>query len=178
MMLILRIVLIFGFCLATLGAAGFADPVEAAAPWMLGIGMGSLAVSGFMLRRLTHEAAHAEQGSSLSLEGLIAEVSALSKRLDTLAADGIDLDRAAICERVNELLHGPFFEIGSRNEAYIRALGNADYVSVWDGFAIAERRLARSWSLATDGHLEEARAELPAAARHLRRASATGRIDR
>ena len=173
MLYVLRTILILGFCTATLGAAGFAEPIEPAAPWMLGLGMIAVAVSGLSLRRRMHEAAHAE-GGGLSFEGLIDEVAAMSKSLDTLAADAIDLDRNSLCDRVNALLHGPCFELGNRNEAYMRALGNSDYVRVWDGFAVAERLLARSWSMATDGHLEEAREVLPSAAKHMRRAAAAG----
>ena len=42
-------------------------------------------------------------------------------------------------------------------------LGMSRYTQVWGGVAVAERLLARSWSLATDGALDEAREEIPLA---------------
>lgn len=168
-LLLLRLILIVGFCAATLGAAGFADPVEPAAPWMLGLGMVAVLGAGFVLRRRMHEAAHAAESGGFNLPSLISQIDAVARRTETLASEAEDLDREALCGSVNELLHGPCFEIGSANETWMRALGNRDYVAVWDGFAVGERLLARVWSLGTDGYVEEARKELRSAARHLRR---------
>ena len=173
-LLLLRILLVVGFCTATVGAAGFAEDIETAAPWMLVLGLLGVLIPGFLLKRKLRDAAHAEHGAALGYDALGGELGELATRVESLAAERDDLDRASLCTRVNELLHGPYFRIGSRNEDYMRALGNADYARLWDGFAVSERLLARAWSMATDGHLEEARQELPRAAQHARRAATEG----
>ena len=174
MNLLLRLLLVVGFCAATLGAAGFAEDIETAAPWLLIGGLVTVLGPGAVLKRRLREAADAAHGSTVGYDALAAELAAIATRVDSLAAERDDLDRGTLCKRVNELLHGPYFRVGSRNEDYMRALGNADYARLWDGFAVSERLLARAWSMATDGHLEEARRELPRAASHARRAATAG----
>ena len=174
MLLLLRLMMVAGFCAATLGAAGFAEDIEPAAPWLLALGLLAVLVPGTMLKRRLREAVEASHGTALGYDALAGELGELATRVDSLAAERDDLDRASLCTRVNDLLHGPYFQLGSRNEDYIRALGNADYARLWDGFAVSERLLARAWSMATDGHLEEARQELPRAAQHMRRSAQQG----
>ncbi len=168
--LLLRALLVLSFCAATVGAAGFADPVEAAAwPLLLG-GMAGVGAFGWTLRRAERRRAAEEQGGELGRAGLAAGLRALLVELDALVAEAEGLDGAALCRRVDALLAGPCFDLGAHSEAYSRALGPADHPRVWDGFAVCERLLARAWSMATDGHREAALAELPEARRHLLRA--------
>ena len=51
-------------------------------------------------------------------------------------------------------------------------LGFSKYAGIWDGVASAERLLSRAWSMATDGHLQEAIEELPRARAQIERACA------
>ena len=82
------------------------------------------------------------------------------------------LDELALRARVEEILEGELFEVTSRFEATLTTLGFTDYAAVWEGVANAERLLNRAWSMATDGHLAEARAEVPLARANLERAVA------
>ena len=78
-MLVLRVVLIVSFCVATLGAAGFAEqPEPLAMPLLLGGGVVMIAV-GLVMRRRAHADAEAEHGDALSFEGLAAEVATVSR---------------------------------------------------------------------------------------------------
>ncbi len=45
----------------------------------------------------------------------------------------------------------------------IQLIGFNQYARIWDGVAVAERLLARAWSMYTDGHPDEAAQELPLA---------------
>jgi hypothetical protein len=168
--LLLRALLVLSFCAATVGAAGFADPVEPAA-WPLFVGgMAGVAVLGWWLRAAQRRRVAAAHGGDLGRAGLAAGLSALLAELDALVAEAHGLDQAALARRVDGLLAGPCFDLGAHHEEYARALGPADHPRIWDGFAVAERLLARAWSMATDGHRESALAELPEARRHLLRA--------
>ena len=62
----------------------------------------------------------------------------------------------------------------SKHEEIVSLVGFSAYARAWEGVATAERLLARAWSVATDGHLEEARGELPAAREWLEKACAAG----
>ena len=158
-----RIVLVLGVCLGAVGAAGFAEPAEAGAwPLFLG-GLFGILAGGVVLRREIRRRATAGAGGELALDGLVAELDELAKELVRLDDERDSLERRAFCDRIDALLTGPYFEIGGRNEDYARVLGPATFTRIWEGFAVSERLLARAWSIATDGHLEEARAELPRA---------------
>jgi hypothetical protein len=158
-----RIVLVAGFCLGAIGASGFAEPVEPRAWPMFLIGVGATVVGGLALKIHTRRAASARSESGLSREGLGADLERLAREVVRLDEEREDLDPVDFCARIDALLVGPYFEIGGRSEDYARVLGAARHARIWEGFAVSERLLARAWSIATDGHLEEARAELPRA---------------
>lgn len=174
--LLARLVLVLGFCAGTVGAAGFARPVERLA-WPLFVG-GLLLVlaAGLFLRARSRRRLQAEAGGEHGRAGLAAALARIAAEVDQLAAAAASLDQHALCARVDELLAGPYFDLGGRNDDYARALGPRDFARIWEGFAISERLLARCWSMATDGHLAEGRAELPHAREQIARAAAEAAV--
>jgi hypothetical protein len=169
---IAQLLFIGGFCLATVGGAGFSDPIEANALTMFIGGLVLVLIGGIMLRRAAHAEAHEKVAEGLSEDGLANAIERIADDVRTLIADASALDSKQLCTRVDAILQGPFFDVGSRNEDYMRVLGNTVYTRYWDGFAVSERLLARSWSMAADGALEEALAELPGVLRNIERATA------
>jgi hypothetical protein len=111
------------------------------------------------------------------IEELLTRVRTLIHRLTADAKNGgavgaSALERSALLARIDALFSGELFDLTSRHEEVAALLGFEKYARVWDGVAAAERRLARVWSLATDGHLEEALEELPGARQAIERACA------
>ena len=169
-MLILRIVFITAFCVATVGAAGFAQEVERLAWPLFGGGLAVTVAAGLALRSRTRAAIHEAGAAGLDQEGLLAAVEQIEREVVRLEQDMADLDARAFAERVDDVLKDRCHPLGLLNEDYLRVLGAAAYTRVWDGFANGERLLARAWSMAADGFLDEARAEVPKALAHFRRA--------
>lgn len=162
--LLYRLLLVLGFCCATVGAAGFGDSIEPLAWPLCGGGIVGTITGGLLLRRAQRrrrgEGGEAGEfsraGIAAALETIAAEVVAIDDAKGTISAE-------EFCSRIDALLTGPYFELGGRNEDYARILGPATFARIWEGFAISERLLARAWSIATDDHFDEARAELPRA---------------
>lgn len=165
-----QLLFIVGFCLATIGGAGFSDSIESYALLLFGVGLALCLVGGLLLRRAVHASAHEMVADGLSEEGLARSIDKIIADVRVLVGDANILDAKQLVVRIDALLQGPYFDIGSRNEDYMRVLGNAVYTQYWDGFAVSERLLARSWSMAADGALEEARAELPGVLKNIERA--------
>ncbi len=166
---IAQILFIGGFCLATVGGAGFADPIEPSAMMMFGVGLALCLIGGLYLRRAAHAEAHEQAVDGISEEGLVAAIEKITTEVQQLISDADGLDGKHLCNRIDDILKGSFFDVGSRNEDYIRVLGNSVYTRYWDGFAVSERLLARSWSMAADGAVPEARAELPGVLSNIKR---------
>jgi hypothetical protein len=161
-----RITLILGVCLAAIGAAGFSEEIEKGAWPLFVVGIVAVVVGGLLLRRDVRRRAVAGTDGDLSLEGLTSALRELSAEVSRLDAEAESLDAETFCRRIDTLLSGPCFELGSRSEEYARALGASTFAATWEAFAISERLLSRAWSMATDGHLEEAREELSRARLH------------
>ncbi len=157
--LLLRALFIAAFCVATVGAAGFAETREPEAlPLFLGGGAGIL-LFGLLLRvraRALIAAASAGELSESGLRGAVARIADSARALD---AEKESSSASELVRRLDALL-ADCAALGNRNEDYMRALGMAAYTRVWDGFSTAERLLARSRSMAADGHLQGARLEL------------------
>ncbi|MCP4093285.1 MAG: hypothetical protein GY747_07535 [Planctomycetes bacterium] len=170
---IAQLLFIGGFCVATIGGAGFSDPLEPNALIMFIGGLVLVLIGGIMLRRAAHAEAHEKVSDGLSEEGLANSIKRIADDVRSLVSDASSLDGKQLCTRIDAILQGPFFDVGSRNEDYMRVLGNTVYTRYWDGFAVSERLLARSWSMAADGALEEAVAELPGVLKNIERATAS-----
>jgi len=171
MSMLLRLVFILSFCVATIGATGFAEEIEAMAWPLFGGGLLVTLASGWMLRQQSRSEAASAAAGELSLTALGSAVDAIRQAAIAVETESSTLDSAALAERLDEVIVQCRI-LGNRNEDFMRALGTEKYVRVWDGFATGERLLARAWSMAADGYVEEARGELPKALAHLARATA------
>ncbi len=180
MKLLINLILVAGFCLGTVGAAGFHVPMDAefleAHPdagteplaWPLfGVGLGLVFVGGY-LSRLERKALVSGDGENGGLKGQAAAL------LETIRDHVVELDEKKaelsseeVRERIDHLLANDYFDLTSKNEELAGLLGFSDYARVWEGVAIAERLLARTWSMATDGYLEQGLLELPRARQQL-----------
>jgi hypothetical protein len=100
---------------------------------------------------------------------LLAKISREIRELDDSSAG---LSPTELTERIDSLLKNQYFDLTSRHEELAGELGFSVYATIWDGVASAERLLLRAWSMATDGHLDEAIQELPRARSHFERACA------
>ena len=134
------------------------------------LGLASLGAGGVLLRRVGRRgfaaAAHHE------------EKAAYRQEIQTLRSRVIELDDAKealgaedLRDRIGKLLAEEYFDLTSKSDDVIALLGFNDYAKVWEGVATAERLLARCWSMCTDGHPEEGRAELPHARASLEQAA-------
>lgn len=157
-----NILIVGGFCLATLGAAGFDSTREPNAATYFVLGMAILVVGGIWDRRLRHSPAEeADHGSSLA--GFVAIVESIRGKIVQLDDGKGTLHPDEIHARIDHLLGEEFFDLTSRNEELIKLVGFKHYATAWDGVATAERLLARCWSMITDGFAEEGLEELPLA---------------
>jgi hypothetical protein len=160
MAILARTLLVLGVCLGAIGAAGFGEEIERGA-WPLFLsGIVASLIGGLLLRRALRRRIEEGEGGNLTREGLATALAAIAEEVVRLDDERESLDGETFCRRIDTLLTGACFELGSRNEDYARLLGPSAFAGIWEGFAVSERLLARAWSIATDGHLEEAREEL------------------
>lgn len=190
MKLLINALLVVGFCLGTVGAAGFQAPKGATSDPSLGAwsralrdteenaktmfvaGLAIVLVAGYMARARTRAEREAEHGSGGGLVGFLKE------RLESIRGEIVALDDAKesltgneLRDRVEALLAGDYFDLGDRAEELAAALGFDDYARTWEGVATAERLLSRIWTMETDGFHDEAVLELPRARREIERAA-------
>ena len=169
MKLLVTLILVVGFCLATVGAAGFDKETESLAlPFFAG-GLFLTAVGGFAWRQARRAAPASEGGGDVRVAGLVQGLETIVEDVRQLDGRKSALSAEDFRQRLDEISSGDFFDLTSRSEEYVGILGFRCYARVWDGVAVGERLLYRAWSMATDGHQEEAMAELPLALRALER---------
>jgi len=165
-----RLVFIVAFCVMIVGAAGFSKEIEPLAwPLYLG-GLAVTLVSGFALRKANQRSTAAAAVGSTSLASLVNAVEVIRDEVAALEASAATGDAKALLVRLDAVL-ARCASLGERNEDYMKSLGIKRYVQVWDGFATAERLLARAWSMTADGFADEGRRELPRARAALERAA-------
>ena len=202
---IANLLLVVGFCVGTLGAAGFQVPakdreyleyrelpveeradteLEAPPPnfvarstedhaWWLFAGGFVVMTAGAALRRSLRGApALAGEPEHEGRAQHLARIETARDALILLDGERESLDGLALRGRLEGILEGELFEVTSRYEDTLATLGFTDYAATWEGVANAERLLNRAWSMATDEHLAEARAEVPLARANLERAVA------
>ncbi|MCB9919636.1 MAG: hypothetical protein H6832_14630 [Planctomycetes bacterium] len=169
--MVLRIIFILAFCLMTIGAAGFDKEIEGMAwPFYLG-GLAVTLATGFMLRKRDQADTAASSTHKTSFASLHDAVSKIRNSVTQIERETQNADRTTILAHLDEVLTQCSM-LGARNEEYLKALGPDRYVRIWDGFATAERLLARAWSMTADGFPDDAKAEIPRALLALERAVA------
>ena len=157
-----NVLIVGGFCLATLGAAGFDAQREPNAATYLVLGMIVLVVGGVWDRRMKRSTTETvDHGSSLA--GFVTTVEAIRGKVVQLDDGKGTLHPDEIHSRIDHLMGEEFFDLTSRHEELIALVGFNAYAKAWDGIATAERLLARCWSMITDGFAEEGLEELPLA---------------
>lgn len=165
-----NLLIVAGFCLGTLGAAGFDEPPEDYAVLYLVLGMIFL-IAGGLAARSARRAPGEHVGGGSGVEGFLATIETIRDAVVKLDDGRATLSSAEIHGRIDDLLRDDYFDLTSRNEELIALLGFNNYAKVWDGVASAERLLARCWSMITDGHDEEGLSELPLARTHIEHAA-------
>jgi hypothetical protein len=169
-----KIIAVLAFCTATLGAAGLQDvdaltswPSDGPAPrafWPLVlviVGLVTLIVSGLAGRAKDPAAASDGDQAGEKRDRYNDLLGRVVAAVDELVHESLELDRQQLLDRIDSICEREFFELTSRHEEIASHLGFTGYAAVWDGVATAERYLARAWSLATDGHEQDAREILP-----------------
>jgi len=174
-----RALIILGFCAAAIGAAGLKIPTEIADPdsgtplpalvsftaavSIFICGTLALVTGGVLLKVAKKSTAGGGKGGAGTvndfaalLEDIRGEIQALDDSLDRLSNE-------EFTRKIDELLQNQYLDLTLRNEELAGLLGFSKYAGIWDGVASAERFLSRAWSMATDGHLEEAIEEIPRA---------------
>jgi hypothetical protein len=183
---LISLLLVVGFCLGTVGAAGFHTPLDAEyletnpdattepnAIAMFVAGLGAVFVGGFLARsRRKADLAERESGGSSLKARFLTQLTTIRDMVVELDDKKTDLSGEEIRDRIASLLANEYFDLTSESEELATALGFQEYARVWEGVATAERTLARTWSLATDGFADEGIEELPRARRHLEHSTA------
>lgn len=156
-------ILILGVCLGVIGAAGFTEPVQEGAYGFFAAGLVACTIGGLLLRRESRSRGDGNAHAAAAVGDLQQRVESIARRVGGIEASMAGLDAGSFAKQVDELLAGEYFELGSRSDDYIQLLGFGKFTRVWGGVAVAERLLARAWSMATDGFLDEAQEEIPLA---------------
>ena len=163
-----QLLIVAGFCVAAIGAAGFDKKLEPEAIPLFAGGMIALFIGAFLAKSTAKTAVTETQSGDLAIRSQVEGIRDIVIELDEQKAN---LSSEVLCERIDNLLRNEYFDLASRNDEIAAQLGFNDYAKVWDGIAIGERLLARVWSIATDGHHEEALESLPQARQNLERAA-------
>lgn len=156
-------ILILGVCLGVIGAAGFTDPVQDGAYGFFAAGIVACTIGGVLLRRESRSRGDGNAHAAAAVGDLQQRVESIARRVGSIEESMSQLDAGSFATEVDELLAGEYFELGSRSDDYIQLLGFGKFTQVWGGVAVAERLLARAWSMATDGFLAQAQEEIPLA---------------
>lgn len=168
--IVANLIVVVAFCLGTVGAAGMKAPPEDAAPWLLGLGVVGIFAGGLwgrLLSRRSRGQAGSHHETRAEFRGQIERIREIVVDLDETRAE---LAGDELTKRLDALFKNEYFDLTLRHEELMKLLGFTHYARVWEGVATAERLLARVWSVATDGHVEEAIEDLPGARAHLERA--------
>ena len=162
--------LVLGFCLGTLGAAGFAPDVERGA-WAFLLGGLALVVTGGLAGRTGRAGVRGAERDSEERARFAARLASILGTVRELEAGRDRIPPAEIRRRLDELFEGELFELTSRHEELQALLGFEAYARVWEGVATGERLLYRVWTMLTDGWDEQALQELSLARAQLERAA-------
>ena len=134
-------------------------------PYLIATGVGF--VGAFLLRATASEA----QQEDTRVSGEYATVrQSLDQLLNGIAElrGGIqDDDPQGIVDYIDDCMAEPFAEFADARNALVQRFGLQGFADVMTQFASGERFVNRAWSAAADGYIDEARASLERAHRHL-----------
>ena len=165
-----NVIVVIAFCTGTVGAAGMKAPPEEAAPWLLGAGVVGILLGGTWIRALSRSSRGEADAHRETREEFRRQIVAIRDVVAELHEKQAALTVDQLSRRVDHLLRNEYFDLTARHEELMMLLGFTEYARIWESVATAERLLARVWSVATDGYLEEALEDLPNALRQLERA--------
>ena len=163
MILIARIFLVAGFCVGTLGAAGFDKQRESGAWPIFAAGLVLLFSGGFLFRRTRAGAGASQTTAQGEKDRYQRQLIGVRDAVRQLSAQARELDPDEIRHTIDDLSLGALFDLTSEHEQISALLGFRDYARVWEGVAAGERLLNRAWSMLTDGAIQEGLAEIPLA---------------
>ena len=172
-MLVANLFLVIGFCLGTVGAAGFGPETQDLAWPFLIAGSGLMVVGAFLRRRALKGLVDTQSVGQGSMEKLQAGLTSVQNQMQALCLEMDSMQEVDFRSRLDSVLEETVFDLTKDSEDYLSEFGFAQYARVWDGIAVGERLLARAWSMATDGHIAEAREEVRLSLAEFSRASAT-----
>lgn len=175
-----NILMTVGFCLGTVGAAGFHSPALSASSledatastesfaWPLLLVGFALLFTGFTLSRMAvgkRKSAEDSHGGALDLlrvklPVILEAVVSMDESKETLSDQGL-------LDQIDDILTGDFLLVASRNDELTKEMGFENFARVWEGVAVAERLLNRTWSMTADGHKQLGILELPKARMNL-----------
>lgn len=167
-----RLLLVAGFCVGTLGAAGFAKTPEPEALPVFGLGLALVAAGGLLWRRSLRGGADGDAAVHGERERYRALVLSVRDSVGGLASEARREDPLSVREEIDQIVQGDLFDLTSGHEDLAALLGFDAYSSIWEGVAGGERLLNRAWSMLTDGAVDEGLAELPLAHRQFESAVA------
>ena len=173
-----KLLIVLGVCVGALGSSGFHTPysrrddasppgAEALAWPLFLVGLALLGAGGFVAWSGRRESVRDPHRARSSLS---AHAGKLMQIRDTVAAlddQRTELSAGEARERIGALLSGDLFDFTSNSDEFVTLLGFKEYARLWEGVANAERLLARCWSMATDGYVEQGIEELPLARKNL-----------
>ena len=164
MLLLARILLVAGFCVGTLGAAGFDKTREPNAMALFVGGLVLLAAGGVLIRRSIRAPGEGGDGLHGERARFREKLVAIQGAVHSLEAVSGSGDPESVRKGIDAIAQGDLFDLTSAHEDLIALIGFPAYSVIWEGVASGERLLNRAWSMLTDGAIEEGLAELPLAA--------------
>ena len=191
-----NLVILIGFCIGTLGAAGFHSSADSAnassteepaieeqlgtwekalvtedkAKLFFGVGLALLVLGGVLTKRINSALAATGSGKASSLAQYEQEIENLQGAVSWLDQHKDATHREQLHEKISQLLDGPYDELTLRSDELAAMIGFDAYAKVWSGVATCERLLNRAWSMLADNHEQEAKDELPLALDAIREA--------
>lgn len=194
-----NLLLVIGVCVSSLGASGFHAPYPTNAgeastdqpstdqpstespgasastrePYALALflaGCVTLTAGGLLTRQARRAGPVGATTRQEELEFFTRNIEAIRAAVVQME-EGRDLSPAEVHGRIDRLMAEEYFDLTSRCDDLVRLIGFRDYARVWEGVAIAERLLNRSWSMITDGYPEEGLAELALARKGIEQAA-------
>ncbi len=186
-----NLLILIGFCVGTLGAAGFHSPYNSSThglgPGEMGtvtipadqgildneeyatllflLGLGMLIAGGFLTKAAKGSAGLVEGDHHAQGNALLGHLTGIEASLRELHGKASSMNSSELHQAITDVSEGPIYDLTSEFEHWTQVLGFDRYSQVWTGVASGERLVQRAWSMETDGHSEEAIAELDYAAR-------------